>query len=72
MFQEFRIPLWERRHWPVLLDGENIVWSRRFGPAAGIAPENGTRRVLEIRESKAAFGASMEVRAGAEEVTREF
>ena len=34
-FQEARIPLWERRHWPVLTDGDSIVWSRRFGPARG-------------------------------------
>jgi tRNA(Ile)-lysidine synthase len=34
LFQESRVLLWERRHWPVLdLNGE-IIWVRRFGPAA--------------------------------------
>ncbi len=37
LFQQARIPLWERRQWPVLLDGESIVWVRRFGAAAGVA-----------------------------------
>jgi tRNA(Ile)-lysidine synthase len=50
LFQEHRIPLWERRHWPVLMDGEAIVWSRRFGPAARFAAGAGTGKVLEIRE----------------------
>ena len=31
LFQEHRIPLWERRSWPVLLLGGRIVWSRLFG-----------------------------------------
>jgi tRNA(Ile)-lysidine synthase len=34
LFQEHRILLWERRHWPVLVAGNEIVWVRRFGPAA--------------------------------------
>jgi tRNA(Ile)-lysidine synthase len=51
MFQEFRIPLWERRHWPVLMDGEQIVWARRFGAAVSFAATAGSRRVLQIRES---------------------
>ncbi len=57
LFQEFRIPIWERRHWPVLLDGdgndagERIVWSRRFGVAADVAAGADCRRVLQIRES---------------------
>lgn len=57
LFQEFRIPIWERRHWPVLVDchqsgtGESIVWSRRFGVAAHVAAEPGCSRVLQIRES---------------------
>jgi len=35
LFQQNRVLLWERRHWPVLdLNGE-IVWVRGFGPAAG-------------------------------------
>jgi tRNA(Ile)-lysidine synthase len=49
-FQEFRIPLWERRHWPVLVDGNSIVWARQFGPAAAVAAGPQTCRVLIVRE----------------------
>jgi len=50
LFQQFRIPLWERRHWPVLTDGSCIVWTRRFGPNARLAARAGARKVLMIRE----------------------
>jgi tRNA(Ile)-lysidine synthase len=50
LFQEYRIPLWERRHWPVLTDGASIVWARRFGPAANVVVGPGTRRFLAIQE----------------------
>lgn len=51
MFQRARIPLWERAGWPVLAMGGAIVWSRRFGAAAGFAASAGTRRVLCVRET---------------------
>lgn len=50
LFQEARIPLWERRHWPVLTSGDAIVWVRRFGPAAAYAAGPGSRTVLCIRD----------------------
>jgi tRNA(Ile)-lysidine synthase len=50
LFQEARIPLWERSGWPVLTDRCGIVWVRRFGPAAGLAPGRGARPVLRVRE----------------------
>lgn len=51
LFQEGRVPLWERRHWPVLtLDGK-IVWTRRFGVAADLCATAQSRQVLEIHES---------------------
>lgn len=34
LFQEHRILLWERRHWPVVVCGSEIVWVRNFGSAA--------------------------------------
>ena len=62
LFQEFRIPIWERRHWPVLLDGESIIWSRRFGVAAECAADvtagSACRCVLQIRESGKGCSAS--------------
>ena len=50
LFQNLRIPLWERRDWPVITGGEEILWSRRFGPAVDYAAGDATRPVLEIRE----------------------
>jgi len=50
LFQQARIPLWERRHWPVVTDGPSIVWARRFGPAAGLAAEQDAKVILKIRE----------------------
>ena len=50
LFQRARIPLWERRHWPVLTDGSSIVWARRFGPAAGLVAEQDAKVILKIRE----------------------
>jgi tRNA(Ile)-lysidine synthase len=50
LFQEHRIPLWERRHWPVLRDQRSIVWARRFGPSIHVAADSSTRRFLKIRE----------------------
>jgi tRNA(Ile)-lysidine synthase len=53
LFQQARIPLWERRHWPVLTDGDCIVWARLFGPAAGLVAEQDTKVILKIREDAA-------------------
>jgi len=50
LFQQARIPVWERRTWPVLVDGDAIVWARRFGPATGFAAGAGTGTILRIRE----------------------
>lgn len=50
LFQEARVPLWERRHWPVLTSGEEIVWVRQFGPAAAYAASPGKGPVLRIRD----------------------
>jgi tRNA(Ile)-lysidine synthase len=50
LFQRARIPLWERRIWPVLLDGGSIVWTRRFGVAAQFAAGPEAAAVLKIRE----------------------
>ncbi len=31
LFQEHRIRLWERRHWPVVVSRGKVVWARQFG-----------------------------------------
>jgi len=51
LFHQARVPLWERRHWPVVTMGDVILWARRFGPAAGFAVTPGSRPVLSIRET---------------------
>jgi tRNA(Ile)-lysidine synthase len=50
-FQEARVPLWERRYWPIITFHGQIVWSRRFGAAAEFArgPETGT--ILQVAET---------------------
>jgi len=53
LFHQARVPLWERRHWPVVTLGDAILWARRFGPAAGFAASPASRPVLGIREAGA-------------------
>jgi tRNA(Ile)-lysidine synthase len=50
LFQKARVPVWERRVWPVLVSGERIVWSRGFGVAAGWERSEKTHRVLQVRD----------------------
>jgi len=57
LFHQARVPLWERRHWPVvtmaLAMGEAVLWTRRFGPAVEFAANPGASPVLGIRETEA-------------------
>jgi hypothetical protein len=48
------------------MDGELIVWARRFGVAAAFAADSGSRRILQIRESETDGTASIRVRPEAE------
>jgi tRNA(Ile)-lysidine synthase len=50
LFQKARIPRWERRHWPIITDGEAIVWARQFGAAEAFAARPASERVLRVRE----------------------
>ena len=50
LFQDARIPLWERRGWPIITYNGVIVWVRRFGPAAQFAAGAGARVLLQIGE----------------------
>ena len=51
LFQEARIPLWERRNWPIITYNGTIVWARRFGAAAEFAAGPETEVVLQVGES---------------------
>ena len=46
LFQEFKVLLWERRHWPVLMLGREVVWVRRFGVSAGYWDAGGSGNSL--------------------------
>ncbi len=48
LFQEYRILLWERRHWPVVVAGDEIVWVRRFGPAAKFSVSAADRASIRL------------------------
>lgn len=53
LFQEARVPLWERRNWPILTIGDQIVWARRFGTALNYAATPASRSVLRVSEERA-------------------
>lgn len=48
LFQEHRVLLWERRHWPVVVCGNEIVWARRFGSAAKFKGSAESRHVIRL------------------------
>lgn len=66
LFQEHRIPLWERRAWPVIVQGDQtIVWSRKFGVATQFAAQAGSEKMLTIEEpgeSNPGSAASVQMR----------
>ncbi len=68
LFQAARVPVWERAQWPVLTDGEAIVWSRRFGPAVALAARPECASILTVTELESSGGraASIEVTASTE------
>jgi tRNA(Ile)-lysidine synthase len=50
LFQKARVPVWERRSWPVLICGDKIVWTRGFGVAAGSERTANTEMVLVVKD----------------------
>jgi len=75
LFERARIPLWERWHWPILIDGASIVWVRGFAPAVGLAASASSSTILRVRvtggpaaksESGSGGAASKELKAGTE------
>jgi tRNA(Ile)-lysidine synthase len=51
LFQEARVPLWERGNWPIITYNGTIVWAQRFGAAAEFAASPSTRVVLRVEVS---------------------
>ena len=50
LFQEGRVPIWERQGWPVLMSGDRIVWARKFGVSADVSPSASTSKVVCVTE----------------------
>jgi tRNA(Ile)-lysidine synthase len=50
LFQNARIPVWERRGWPILTAGGAIIWAGQFGPAAQYVADSHSSLVLRILE----------------------
>jgi tRNA(Ile)-lysidine synthase len=50
MFQTARIPSWQRRDWPIVSNGSQIVWARGFGAAAEFTAGGEPGPVLRIWE----------------------
>jgi len=48
LFQEYRVVLWERRRWPVMILADEIVWSARFGVAAKFQAHDKSRSILRV------------------------
>jgi tRNA(Ile)-lysidine synthase len=54
LFQEARVPIWERHRWPVLVSGSEIIWTREFGAAeAFVARTPPAGRILRVYEKEA-------------------
>ncbi len=51
LFQEAKVPLWERWNWPIITYNEAIVWIRRFGASAEFAAGVSTRVVLQVSDT---------------------
>lgn len=52
LFHDAQVPLWDRRNWPIICLGDNILWARRFGGDVRYAPGADSVRVLRISERK--------------------
>ncbi len=57
LFQEFRVPLWDRRTWPVITRAatglnqpDTILWTRQFGVASEFAAGPDSRKILIVNE----------------------
>jgi len=51
LFQEARVPLWDRRSWPIITYNGTILWVRRFGAAAEFVAGPETPVILRVGES---------------------
>ncbi len=59
LFGEHRVLLWERRHWPVITCGEEVVWVRRFGCSAQFAASESATSVFRLEYSVNEYPAEL-------------
>jgi tRNA(Ile)-lysidine synthase len=52
LFQESRVPIWDRQAWPVLTSGSEIVWARSFGASFEYRPSEKTRYLLRVHSNE--------------------
>lgn len=48
LFQEARVPFWDRPGWTILTAGSQVVWAEQFGPAENFLPGQGTGPVVRV------------------------
>jgi len=48
LFQSGRVLLWERKHWPVVTTGAQIIWVRQFGGGAAVSARSGSRNIIRL------------------------
>lgn len=58
LFRQQRIPVDKRRLWPVLENGEEIIWVRGFPAASSVAATPGGKEIVLIREESAEAGSA--------------
>jgi tRNA(Ile)-lysidine synthase len=52
LFNEARVPLWDRRNWPIICVDGQLVWARGFGADARYAASETSDWILRISERK--------------------
>jgi tRNA(Ile)-lysidine synthase len=50
LFQRARVPSWQRRSWPILSIGPEILWARQFGVACRFSAQGPDRNLVWIWE----------------------
>jgi tRNA(Ile)-lysidine synthase len=51
LFQENRVPIWERQGWPVITSLGKIVWTRQFGVNVEFVATKNSETVVRVSES---------------------
>jgi tRNA(Ile)-lysidine synthase len=52
LFREGRIPSWDRAGWPIITNGDTVIWAKQFGVAEGFASTPRSTAVLRVWEQE--------------------